>query len=269
MGVTAIVGGVIGAVGIGAGLYESSQSSSAQQSAADTQANAAMSAAQLQYKEFQQQQKNLQPWLKTGTAAVNQLGALMQPGGQLYNTNFTPQDFYANQDPGYAWDVQQGINALNASGAASGNYGSGNMATGLINYAENQASNEYQNAYNRWMNGQNTLYNRLAGVSGTGQVAGTQIGNWGMNAASNMGNLYTQAGGALAAGQVGSANAMAQGLQGAGNQMMGGFGAYMNYQNNQALMNAFNQANAGQGYWNNPNNYTTDVGTGEQYWTGQ
>lgn len=178
--------------------------------------------------------------------------------GSLMDTGFSPEEFLANQDPGYEWRKQQGVNALMASGAASGMYGSGNLGTALVDYGQNQASAEYQNAYNRYMESQNTLYNRLAGLSGTGQVQSQALGNLGMTAASNIGNFGVQGANALAAGQVGAAQASAGGLTGVSNALTGGLGTYLNYQNQQQLLNLLQQRNQlpyGQTY----NNYGNDV----------
>src|SRR5208283_615852 len=65
MGVSAIVGG--GLLGGGLGLFGASEQANAQESAAQTSADANTAAAQLQYQEWLQQQANMQPWLTAGT----------------------------------------------------------------------------------------------------------------------------------------------------------------------------------------------------------
>jgi len=64
-------------------------------------------------------------------------------------------------------------------------------------YGQDLGSQEYGNAFNRYVtrfNAQtgerNQLYNRLAGVAGTGQTATNQIGAQGANMAGNIGNAY-------------------------------------------------------------------------------
>jgi hypothetical protein len=71
------------------------------------------------------------------------------------------------------------------------------------------------------------LYNRQAGLAGIGQTATNLVGQAGQNYATNVGNLMTGAGAAQAAGQVGMANAIT-----------GGLGTYLNYSQNNALLNA-------------------------------
>lgn len=216
----------IGALGsLGAGAMMSSASSSA----AQAQEAAAMSANQLQWKMFEQNQANMQPWLTQGTAAENILGQGVLPGGQF--SKFTLKDFQSN--PGYQFQKQEGINALGASGAASGNYGSGNMGVALQNWGQNVANQDYNNAYSQWQDS----YNRLAGVAGTGQVASQNLGALGSNAATAIGANTIGAGNAAAAGMIGSANAWSNALRGMNNTAMGGFGTYLNQQNQQNMMN--------------------------------
>jgi hypothetical protein len=275
MAAVAIIGGAV--VGAGASIYGASETAGAQTSAASSVSDATKYAADLQYKEWQQTQANLQPWLTAGTGALNQLAVGTQAGGQFATTPavptaptfgaapqytpFTPEAFQANIDPGYQWRLQQGVNALASSGAASGTYGSGNMGTALTQFGQGLGSEEYQNAYNRSLQSYNAqlagyqtgvnaqsqqynaaiqqfnaglisqqdLYNRLAGISGTGQTTGQQLGQLGLQSVTQIGNLGVQGATALATGQVGSANALAGGITGISNQMTSGVGQYLNY----------------------------------------
>jgi hypothetical protein len=178
--------------------------SEATKDAADTSADAANSAAAQQYKMFQEQQAAMEPWRQSGVNALNQMNALMGqptvPGG----TGETPAsgDWRSLMDPGYEFRKQEGINALAAAGAASGNYGSGNMGVALQDYGQNLASQEFQN-----------VYNRLAGMSGTGQVQSQQMGNMGVQTGNVMANYLNQAGQNIAQGQVAGANALAGGVR--------------------------------------------------------
>lgn len=157
-------------------------------------------------------------------------------GGLL--ASFTPEDLTANLDPGYEWRKSQGEKSLLAASAASGMYGSGNMATALTDYGQNQASAEYQNAWNRWNADRNNVYNMVAGVSGTGQTAATTLGNTGANA-TNAASGYNMTGAnAVAQGYINSAAATNSGYQGINNAFQSGLGTYMNYSQNQNLLNA-------------------------------
>jgi len=193
----------------------------AARAAAAQQAEATDKAQDLTWKMFEENQERLAPWVSTGKKSLNALSAAMAPGGRLYDTEFTAQDFEKFKDPSYDWRVGQGANALAAQAAATGNYGSGNMATALIDYGQNAASQEYANAYGRYMNSQNTLYDRLYNLSSMGSNAAAGVANMGTNMASTVGDLNVQGANALAAGQVGAANAQAAAFNNLLNQGMG------------------------------------------------
>lgn len=118
---------------------------------------------------------------------------------------------------------------MTAGSAKAGNYGSGNLGTALTKYGQEMGSNEYANAYARWMD----LYNRLAGVSGTGQTTTQQVATMGANTATNMGNLIMAGGQAQASGLQGWQNTFG-GMQ---NQAMSGLGTYLKAQQQQNMMN--------------------------------
>jgi hypothetical protein len=97
-------------------------------------------------------------------------------------------------------------------------------------------------AYNSQLTGQNTLFNRLSGIAGTGQTANSQLASAGQNyanqsgsnltnAATNIGNLGVQ-GAQLNAGYANQGqNSMMNAVGGISNQLMGGLQGYQ-YQNN-------------------------------------
>lgn len=143
-------------------------------------------------------------------------GAAGQYAGKFTDT-FTPNDLA--MDPSYKWRLQQGSQALNASAAARGMLGSGQNLKDITNYAQDAASQEYQNAYNRFNTNQSNLYNRIASLAGVGQTATNAIGAAGQTAAGNMGqntmtgaansgNYLTSGAAAQAGGQVGASNAL-------------------------------------------------------------
>lgn len=193
----------------------------AYEEAAAQQSDATKYAADLAYKQFQENKATLAPWVTAGGGSLNALSKAMAPGGRLYDTEFSASDFETFKDPSYDWRVGQGANALAAQAAATGNYGSGNMATALIDYGQNAASQEYANAYGRYMNSQNTLYDRLYNLSSMGSNAAAGVANLGTNMASTVGDLNVQGANALAAGRVGAANAQAAGFNNLLNQGIG------------------------------------------------
>lgn len=201
----AVVGGaVIGGVA----------SSSASSKAANAQTQAADKASETQLQMYNQTRDDQAPWRAAGATALGQMAAGTAAGGE-FNRNFTLADFTA--DPGYDFRMQQGQTALDRSAAARGGVLSGAALKGTERYSQDYASNEYQNAYNRYNNDLTTRYNRLASLAGTGQTATAQTGAAGTAAASAIGENTLQAGNAAASGYVGTANAITNGAQTIGN----------------------------------------------------
>jgi hypothetical protein len=234
------------AVGIGGAITGAIGSSKA----AGAQANAAMSAAQLQHQDqmasldfqkqqWQTQQQNIAPWLQAGTQGINSLAQLLGTPGQGLLTPWTqqfqaPTAAQAAQTPGYQFALQQGQNAVQDSAAASGgllstgaqktlaNYTTG-LAENTYNDTYNRALAEYQQSYNIFQGNQTNTFNRLASLSGMGQTAATTLGQQGQAAAGNVaninltggaqqGNSLMNAGAATASGYAGIANSINSGL---------------------------------------------------------
>ncbi len=118
---------------------------------------------------------------------------------------FTAGDL--NRDPvyqsGLEFGLDQGTDAINSRAAQGGLYNSGSTLKALTKYANDYGSTKANESFNRWNAQNDSLYNRLAGISGTGQAATNQVTASGSNAAANMGNAAMQAGNANAAGVVG------------------------------------------------------------------
>jgi len=233
---TAIVGGAV----IGGVL-----TSQASKSAASTQADAANQATAAQQQALDRQLELQQPFVTSGTTAVNQLSAMTQPGGAA-TKEFAYAPFNYNQytDPGTQFRVQQGLNAMNATAAARGGLISGNALKAGQDYGQAQGSQEYGSAFNRYLqnyaNAQNTfqmnrnnLLDPLKFLTNIGQAgASNQAANVGSFGSSQAANI-TGAANATAAGQVGSANAIS-------NAIGQGIGAYQ--LNNMINKSAYNTA---------------------------
>jgi hypothetical protein len=168
--------------------------------AANTQASAADRAAQLQQQQFDKNIELQAPWREAG---VNALGKL-QSG-----------DVMGQMDPGYQFRLSEGMKALDRTAASRGGLLSGATLKGAQRYGQGLASQEYGNAYNR-----------LAAMAGIGQTATGAMTGLGSQFASNQGENY-----------MGAANARASGYMGGANAISGGLGQYMNYSQNQNMMN--------------------------------
>lgn len=200
-----------GAAVIGAGgAYIASQGT---KDAANTQAAAANQATSTQYDEFQRQEAMQQPWLDAGKSALPQL-----QGMASQKPEFTQQDFLNNQDPAYQFDLQQGQQAIERSAAARGGLQSGGTLKDLTSYSQGMASNEYQSAYSRFMNNQNTQFNRLASIAGIGQTASGAIGAAGTNMANNVGNIAMSNANAQGAASMAGSQIWGNTLSSLGNQ---------------------------------------------------
>jgi len=154
-----------------------------------------------------------QPYMTAGAGAVNQLASLFGPGGA-----YTQQPTMAElqMDPGYAFRLAQGEQALNSTLGSSGMRGSGAALKAATRYGQEAGSQEYQNAYNRFManraaatQGIQNLASGglsaagtatgLAGQTGanlgqTAMTAGTNLGQGALTTGANLGSTYTGAG---------------------------------------------------------------------------
>ena len=211
---------------VGSSIIGSMSASDAAQSAAEAQRQASMAATAESRRQYDINQTNQAPYLQAGQTAVNRLGAGVTPGGEFGSA--TPFNFQydPNSDPGTAFRLKTGMEALDRSAAARGGLLSGATLKGAQRYGQDLGSQEYQNAFNRYVTGFNAndaqrtgVYNRLAGVAGTGQNAANQIGtsganyantvgNIGMNSATNIGNAGMAAAGMTNSAYGGAANAL-------------------------------------------------------------
>lgn len=181
----------------------------AAEAASEQQSQAAQNALQLQREMFEYQKGLLEPYRTAGTAALKRLEGALGLGG-------TAQAQQAlEMDPGYGFRLGEGMKALERMQSARGNMLSGGAMKAGQRYAQDYASGEYGNAYNR-----------LANIAGLGQTTGTQLGNAASQFSTNAGNVMGQEANALAAGRIGRGSAYAQGIQ-------GGLNAYSNYLNQQ------------------------------------
>ena len=154
--------------------------------AANLASNASLAATNLQREQFLRQQELQQPFYNAGVNALPAYASGVMPGGNLVKP-FSMADYQA--DPGYGFRFDQGMKALNSSMASRGLGVSGPAIKGAINFGQGVASQEYQNAYNRYVNDQATQRNALAGLTGYGPTSASTIGAAGQNYASNVGNL--------------------------------------------------------------------------------
>jgi hypothetical protein len=171
-----------------ASMYGAGKLSQASLSAANRLATANQGATALQTQMYNDQVARQQPFYQAGLNALPAYSQGVMPGGDLVRP-FAATDFQA--DPGYAFRVSEGLKALDRTAASRGGLLSGATLKGAENYNQNMASNEYNNAYNRYVGNQATQRNALAGLTGFAPTAAQQISNAGTNYATNVNNLST------------------------------------------------------------------------------
>ena len=158
-----------------------------------------------------------EPYTTTGAGATNQLAQLFGPGGA-----YTQQPTYEQlqMDPGYAFRFQQGQQAMTNAARAGGLAGSGGALKAATRYGQEAGSQEYTNAYNRFMANRAQAVQGLQNLAGTGagaagtasQLAGSMgnalSGNQ-FNVGSNLGTLASNAGSTVAGAYTGAIPTMA------------------------------------------------------------
>lgn len=151
-----------------------------------------------------------------------------------YGDLLDPYNF--EEDPGHQFALAEGEKAIDRMSPLSTGRDSGATMKGLLRFNTDYADTKYGQGFSRDLARRNNIYNMLAGISGTGQVAAQNLGVTGANAANNISNLMTQGGNARAAGIVGGANAwndaISSGLQ---------------WNQNQNMMNWLNSSNNSSG----------------------
>lgn len=191
----------------GATLISGYLGSQAASNAANTQVAGANRSADLQYQQWQEQKQMMQPWLNAGQTALNALTPLA--------LNYKPFDASAMYaEPGYQFRLDEGLKNVQQSAAARGLLQSGSTLKGLTRFGQDYASNEYQNAFNRYQAERQAQLGPLQSLAGVGQSTVGQLGSLGSQMASNIGETYQNAANARASGYIGSANAFGGAVSG-------------------------------------------------------
>ena len=233
------VTGTIAAVTVGSSLI----GANASRGAAASQERAAAQASDAQRAMFERQVELQEPFREAGLKGQNRLleylgigGDVNAPGyGQYATAEFTPEMF--KTDPGYAFRMSEGMKALDRSAAARGNLLSGATLKGAQRYGQDLASQEFQNAFNRFQVQRTNTLNPFQALSGTAQTSANVLGGQAGQLGQQLGSNIIGAGNAAAAGQIGSANAI-----------VGGVGQGINFYQNQQLMNRLYPVRGGGGF---------------------
>jgi hypothetical protein len=166
--------------------------------------------------------QEMDPSLYGGDASDPAYGSLLEGFSGDITKPFGVEEFYNYQDPGYAFRLQQGNQALQNSAAAGSGAMSGAALKDLLGYNQDMASQEYGNAFNRYQTEYNrsfdqrnieqgNIFSRLSSIANLGQNAAAGVGQQGTALAGNAGQMLSNAGAAEGAGIVGAGNAIGQG----------------------------------------------------------
>lgn len=177
-----------------------------QEKAAKAQEKASLAAIQEQRRQFDILQQNQAPWLGAGKDALAKQQAFLNGDWSGFQNS-----------PDYLWSNQQGMNTLDQSAASRGGLFGGGHSKDLIKFGQGNA-NQYANSY----------WDKIAGLSGTGNATAANLGNAGANMANQIGAQYNNMGNARASMYNNQGNMWSDIGSGLG-------GAFNNwYQNNQA-----------------------------------
>ena len=227
-----VAGAVVGSAVIGG--MSASDAASTQASAADRAAELQRQTAQeqlaLQERMYEEGVARQQPWLEAGQGALNKL----IPMATDYQ-RFGMEQF--QQDPGYQFRLSEGLKALDRQAAARGGLISGGALKAAQRYGQDMASQEYQNAFNRYQTERSAALNPLQSLAGVGQTTANQLGAAGQSYANAAGNIMGASASNIGDYGQAAAAARASGYTGTANALTGALGTGLNYYQNQQLLN--------------------------------
>lgn len=183
--------------------------------AADAQTQAANTASQTQLDMYNKTRGDLSPYNTGGQADFTRLNKLLTSPAYINGPQMTESRLRAT--PGYQFNQNQGLKAVQNSAAARGLGVSGAALKGAAQYANGLADSTYQNQFSNAVTNQTNAYNRLMGGASLGENAAAQTGAYGTQTASNIGNNVIGAGNAQAAGAIAQGNAVGSIASGASN----------------------------------------------------
>lgn len=192
---------VIGSTVIGAVISNNNTNK-----AVSAQTNAANQANATQTAQYDQNRADMAPWRDQGTWALGQLHDLTSNGFQY--------DKYA--DPGLAFQMKMGQDAINRQTANRGGLMAGSTLGSLENYAQGLGNSAYQGAFNRYQ----AQVGNLQSLAGLGMNGASQTAASGTNAANNISSNLMNVGNGQAGAYLANSNTMTGTLNNLGNQWM-------------------------------------------------
>jgi hypothetical protein len=217
-----------GAALLGSAIIGGAASARASSKASKAQQQATQSAEQVQRDIFERQTELQEPFRQSGITSQNELLRLLglgeagrgTPEYGLLTRQYGMDQF--QQDPGYGFRLSEGMKALDRSAAARGGLLSGATLKASQRYGQDLASQEFNNAFNRYQAQLGTRLGTLGSMYGGGQAAAGQLVGAAGQMGENVGNALMMGGQARASGYLGQANALNQAL----GQAALGYGMY-------------------------------------------
>lgn len=194
---------IIGGATIGGALIGSSSASKA----AKAQAAAAAAALAEEKRQYDINRADFAPWREAGQMSLGKLRDLLGIGTSTMST-----EDLMKLDPGYQFRMDQGTKALRNMMGSRGMLNSGATGKALTRYGQDYASGEFGN-----------IYNRFAGLSGTGMTATGAGAGLGSASAGRMSDILTGMGNARGAAGIAQGNIWGNAL--------GNIGSFWNQQN--------------------------------------
>jgi hypothetical protein len=231
------------AIGAGASILGGRSQAKAAGKAAKAQTKATQATIAQQERALERQIGLQEPFRQTGVNALADYATASQ------YTPFGMPQFEA--DPGYQFRMSEGMKALERSAAARGILQSGGTLKDITRFGQDAASQEYQNAFQRYLAERQQKLQPLEYRIGLGQAAASgQAANVG-STAQNVGNLTTSLGDIRSAGIMGQSNAFTNTLSnitGLASDAASAYGQYKAAQPYQNYLRAITPTNSAMGF---------------------
>lgn len=224
---TAILGAA--ALGAGASIIGGRSQSKAAKDAAKSQTRA-------QKQALAAQMELARPYVEAGKNAMTQYQNLAP------YQSFGMDQFQA--DPGYQFRMSEGLKALERSASARGLLQSGGTLKDITRFGQDAASQEYQNAFQRYLTEREARMDPYRYLTGVGQAAAA-------GQAANVGEGMTALGNIQSAGIMGQANAFTNTLgsiSGLASDAAGAYGQYQAAQPYQNYLRSITPTNSAMGF---------------------
>ena len=231
--ISATVGAAV--VGAGASIIGGNKQAKAAKDAAKEQSKATKATIAAQERALERQIGLQEPFRQTGVNALADYTTASQ------YTPFGMPQFEA--DPGYSFRMSEGLKALERSAASRGILQSGQTLKDITRFGQDAASQEYQNAFQRYLTERQARLQPLEYRIGLGQAAASgQAANVG-STATNVGGLMTSLGDIRSAGTMARSNAynnMLGDISGLATDAASAYGQYKAAQPYQNYLSAIN-----------------------------